>query len=120
MRIGGSRGESPAAASVRQRALRNTRKPIFGVAMIAPLVFAGAVSAAAPSLPVRMPPRHAAVTPVAAVSPTFPDLTGPAVVEVTGKVVAVDAEAGTAEVDLAVTSAGAKVLTRARAVVKLP
>ncbi|WP_155771004.1 lytic transglycosylase domain-containing protein, partial [Mycobacterium colombiense] len=82
MRIGGSRGESPAAATERQRALRNTRKPIFGVAMITPLVFAGAVSAAAPSLPVRMPSRHAAVTPVAAVSPTLPDLTGPAVVAV--------------------------------------
>lgn len=50
--------------------------------MITPLVFAGAVSAAAPSLPVRMPSRHAAVTPVAAVSPTLPDLTGPAVVAV--------------------------------------
>jgi membrane-bound lytic murein transglycosylase B len=51
--------------------------------MIAPLIFAGAVSAAAPSLPVRMPPpRHTAVTPVAAVSPTFPDLTGPAVVAI--------------------------------------
>lgn len=48
--------------------------------MITPLVFAGAVSAASPSLPVRMPSRHAAVTPVAAVSPSFPDLTGPAVV----------------------------------------
>lgn len=82
MRIGGSRGESPAAATVRQRALRNTRKPIFGVAMITPLVFAGAVSATSPSLPVRMPPRHTAVTPVAAVSPTFPDLTGPAVVAI--------------------------------------
>ncbi|PRY15907.1 MaoC/PaaZ C-terminal domain-containing protein [Kineococcus rhizosphaerae] len=43
----------------------------------------------------------------------------PAVVEVAGTVVAVDAEAGTAEVDLVVTSAGAKVLTRARAVVRL-
>ncbi|WP_174320950.1 lytic transglycosylase domain-containing protein [Mycobacterium colombiense] len=82
MRIGGSRGESPAAAPERQRSLRNTRKPIFGVAMITPLVFAGAVSAAAPTVPVRMPSRHAAVTPVAAVSPTFPDLTGPAVVAI--------------------------------------
>ncbi|MCV7246436.1 lytic murein transglycosylase [Mycobacterium mantenii] len=68
---------------MRPRALRNTRKPIFGVAAISPLVFAGAVSAAAPSLPVRMsPPVHAAVTPVAAVSPSFPDLTGPAVVAI--------------------------------------
>ncbi|GAA0301590.1 MaoC/PaaZ C-terminal domain-containing protein [Kineococcus aurantiacus] len=43
----------------------------------------------------------------------------PAVVEVTGTVVALDPAAGTAEVDLTVTSAGAKVLTRARAVVGL-
>lgn len=50
--------------------------------MITPLVFAGAVSATSPSLPVRMPPVHAAVTPVAAISPTFPDLTGPAVVAI--------------------------------------
>lgn len=82
MRIGGSRGASPAAATVRQRALRNTRKPIFGVAVITPLVFAGAVSGAAPSLRVQMPPVHAAVTPVAAVSHSFPDLSGPAVVAV--------------------------------------
>lgn len=82
MRIGGNRGASPAAATARQLALRNTRKPIFGVAIITPLVFAGAVSGAAPELPAQMPPVHAAVTPVAAVSPTFPDLTGPAVVAV--------------------------------------
>ncbi|MCF1814274.1 lytic murein transglycosylase, partial [Mycobacterium intracellulare subsp. intracellulare] len=82
MRIGGSRGASPAAATVRQRALRNTRKPIFGVAMITPLVFAGAVSGAAPELPAHMPPVHAAVTPVAAVSPSFPDLSGPAIVPI--------------------------------------
>jgi acyl dehydratase len=44
----------------------------------------------------------------------------PAVVEVSGTVVARDEAAGTAEVDLVVTSAGAKVLTRARAVVALP
>lgn len=44
----------------------------------------------------------------------------PAVVEVAGTVVALDEAAGTAEVDLVVTSAGAKVLTRARAVVALP
>lgn len=43
-----------------------------------------------------------------------------AVVEVAGTVVARDEAAGTAEVDLVVTSAGAKVLTRARAVVALP
>ncbi|WP_432495358.1 MaoC/PaaZ C-terminal domain-containing protein [Kineococcus auxinigenes] len=45
---------------------------------------------------------------------------GAAVVEVAGTVAAVDAEHRTATVDLAVTSAGVKVLGRARAVVRLP
>jgi len=44
----------------------------------------------------------------------------PAVVEVSGTVAAADAEARTVTVDLAVTSAGVKVLGRARAVVRLP
>ncbi|MFZ1179626.1 MAG: lytic murein transglycosylase, partial [Mycobacterium sp.] len=82
MRIGGRRGARPAAATVRQQALRVTRTPAFGVAMITPLIFAGAVSGAAPSLPGRIPPVHAAVTPVAAVSPTVPDLSGPVVVAI--------------------------------------
>jgi acyl dehydratase len=43
----------------------------------------------------------------------------PAVVDVAGTVVRRDEDAGTVEVDLVVTSAGAKVLTRARAVVRL-
>lgn len=43
----------------------------------------------------------------------------PAVVDVAGTVVAHDQEAGTVEVDLVVTSGGDKVLTRARAVVRL-
>ncbi|MEZ0164973.1 MaoC/PaaZ C-terminal domain-containing protein [Kineococcus sp. LSe6-4] len=43
----------------------------------------------------------------------------PAVVEVAGTVVGLDAAAGTAEVDLVVTSGDEKVLTRARAVVAL-
>jgi acyl dehydratase len=44
----------------------------------------------------------------------------PAVVEVAGTVAAADAEARTVAVDLTVTSAGVKVLGRARAVVRLP
>ena len=48
--------------------------------MIAPLVFAGAVGGAAPELPARVPPVRTAVTPVAAVSPTALDLSGPTVV----------------------------------------
>ncbi|NAZ85928.1 MaoC/PaaZ C-terminal domain-containing protein [Kineococcus indalonis] len=45
---------------------------------------------------------------------------GAAVVEVAGTVAARDEDARTVTVDLAVTSAGAKVLGRARAVVRLP
>ncbi|ABS02154.1 acyl dehydratase [Kineococcus radiotolerans] len=44
----------------------------------------------------------------------------PAVVEVAGRVVSRDETARTVEVDLAVTHAGAKVLGRARALVRLP
>ncbi|MGZ4526299.1 MAG: lytic transglycosylase domain-containing protein [Mycobacterium sp.] len=82
MRIGGRRGARPAAAAERQRALQVTRTRAFGVATITPLVFAGAVSGAAPSLPEKLPPVHANVAPVAAVSPTVPDLSGPAVVPI--------------------------------------
>jgi membrane-bound lytic murein transglycosylase B len=81
VRIGGRRDAHPAAAKSRQRTLRGTRTPAFGLVIITPLVFAGAVSGGAPSLPSKVdPPVHAAVTPVAAVSPTVPDLSGPAVV----------------------------------------
>jgi membrane-bound lytic murein transglycosylase B len=82
VRIGGRRGARPAAAAERQRALQVTRTRAFGVATITPLVFAGAVSGAAPSLPEKLPPVHANVAPVAAVSPTVPDLSGPAVVPI--------------------------------------
>ncbi|MCV7437056.1 lytic transglycosylase domain-containing protein [Mycobacterium seoulense] len=80
MRIGGRRGARPAAAAARLRALQVTRSRAFGVATITPLVFAGAVSGAAPSLPEKLPPVHANIAPVAAVSPSVPDLSGPAVV----------------------------------------
>ncbi|MGB8388415.1 lytic transglycosylase domain-containing protein, partial [Mycobacterium sp.] len=82
MRTGARRDARPAAATVRQRALQVTRTPAFGVAVITALVFAGTVGAAAPALPGKLPPVHAAVTPVAAVSPTVPDLSGPAVVAI--------------------------------------
>ncbi len=82
MRIGGRRGARPATAAERQRALQVTRTRAFGVATIAPLVFAGAVSGAAPPLPEKLPPVHANVAPVAAVSPTVPDLSRAAVVSI--------------------------------------
>lgn len=50
--------------------------------MITPLVFAGAVGGASPSLPGQIPPLRTTITPVAAVSPSVPDLSGPAVVAV--------------------------------------
>lgn len=86
MRIGARWGKRPDAAAERQRA-RLTKSPAFGVAVITPLVFAGAVGGAAPTLPGRTPPVHsqvmpvrdAAIFPVAAVSPTAPDTTGPVV-----------------------------------------
>jgi membrane-bound lytic murein transglycosylase B len=87
VRIGGRWGARPAAAAVRRRAHRATRTPAFGVAVITPLVFAGAVAGAGPAFhgqvpPVhgQVPPVHTAITPVAAVSPAVPDLTGPAVI----------------------------------------
>jgi membrane-bound lytic murein transglycosylase B len=92
VRIGGRWGARPAAAAVRQRALRVTKTPAFGVAVITPLVFAGAVGGAAPTFPGHVPPVHnqvapiapvrTAIYPVAAVSPTVPDTTGPVVIAV--------------------------------------
>jgi membrane-bound lytic murein transglycosylase B len=53
----------------------------LGIAMITPLVFAGAVGGAPPLFTAKSPAvRAAAVTPVAAVSPSGPDRSGPAVI----------------------------------------
>ena len=82
MRIGGRWGVRPAATAVRQRALRVKRGPAFGIAVITPLVFAGAVGGAAPTFHGQLPSVHAAVTPVAAISPTVPDQSGPVVIAV--------------------------------------
>lgn len=83
MHIRGRWDPGPAAAAVRERALRATRTPAFGVAIITPLVFAGAVGAAAHPLHGQLPPvRAAAITPVAAVSPAGPQDAGAAVIAV--------------------------------------
>ncbi|MDT5146610.1 MAG: hypothetical protein QOC58_1255 [Mycobacterium sp.] len=86
MRIGGrwGRRDPSTAANARRRVLHVKKTPAFGVAIIALLIFAGAVGAAAPPLPAKLPSSsvRAAVTPVAAVSPTLPDLSGPAVISV--------------------------------------
>ncbi|WP_264956489.1 lytic transglycosylase domain-containing protein, partial [Mycobacterium kiyosense] len=82
MHIGGRWGVGPAVAKVRQGALRVTRAPVFGVFMISPLIFAGAVSGAAPTLHAKMPSRTA-IAPVAAVGPApHVDLSGPTVISV--------------------------------------
>ena len=84
MRIGARWGARPAAAAVRKRAVGVTRTPAFGVAVIIPLVLAGAVGGAAPPLNGKspIPSVHTVITPVAAVSPSLPDLTGPAVIAI--------------------------------------
>ncbi|BBX72527.1 lytic murein transglycosylase [Mycobacterium shinjukuense] len=82
MRIGGRWGARPAVAAVRQQALRVTRTPAFGLAVITPLVFAGAVAGAGPSFPGRTPPARTAVTPIAAVSASATGGSGPVVVAV--------------------------------------
>ncbi|KZS65523.1 lytic transglycosylase [Mycobacterium kansasii] len=91
MRIGGRWGAHPAVTesatqlwdSVRQRVVRLTKSPVFGIAMITPLVFAGAVSGAAPASHGRTPPVRTAITPAAAVAPSpLVDLSGPTVIAV--------------------------------------
>jgi membrane-bound lytic murein transglycosylase B len=85
VRIGGRWGVRPAVAAVRQRSPRVTRTPAFGLAVITPLVWAGAVGGAAPP-PLHgkspIPSVHAVITPVAAVSPSVPDLSGPVVIAI--------------------------------------
>ena len=84
MRIGGRWGARPAVTAVRKGAVSVTRTPAFGVAVITPLVLAGAVGAAAPPFHGKspIPSVHAVITPVAAVSPTVPELSGPAVIAI--------------------------------------
>jgi membrane-bound lytic murein transglycosylase B len=84
VRIGGRRGARPAVEAVRKRALGVSRTPAFGVAAITQLVLAGAVGGAAPPFHGKspIPPVHAVVTPVAAVSPSVHDLSGPAVIAI--------------------------------------
>jgi membrane-bound lytic murein transglycosylase B len=66
-----------------QRVIRLTRTPVFGMVMIIPLVFAGAVGAAAPRFPAATRAvRGAAITPVAAVASSPRDPSGPTVIAV--------------------------------------
>ncbi|WAJ44013.1 lytic murein transglycosylase [Mycobacterium sp. Aquia_216] len=84
MRIGGRLGARPAVAAVRKWGLPVTRAQAFSVAVISPLVFAGAVGATPEPIHGKspIPSVHAVITPVAAVSPTVPDLSGPVVIAI--------------------------------------
>lgn len=82
MRIGGRWGAHPAVAAVRHGARRAMQTPIFGIVVITPLVFAGAVGASAPSFPGKTPRMRTAITPVAAVAPSVTELSGPVVVAI--------------------------------------
>ncbi|HEV7582599.1 MAG TPA: lytic murein transglycosylase [Mycobacterium sp.] len=84
MRKGGRLGAHPAVAAVRKRGFPITRAQAFSVAVISPLVFAGAVGATPEPLHKKspIPSVHAVITPVAAVSPTVPDLSGPVVIAI--------------------------------------
>ncbi|BBY25078.1 membrane protein [Mycobacterium stomatepiae] len=79
-------GVRRAVAAVRKRGLPVTRAQAFSVAVISPLVFAGAVGATPEPLRGHgkspIPSVHAVITPVAAVSPTVPDLSGPVVIAI--------------------------------------
>ena len=78
VRIAGSSGARPAIAAVRHRGIRISRTQAFAVAVITPLVFAGAVGAAAPTPMLR----DATITPVAVVAPASRDSLGPKVIAI--------------------------------------
>ena len=77
MHIGGR----AALEAAQRRVGRAVRKPAFGVAIITPLILAGAVGASAPT-PLA-PVRDSAVTPLAAVQPSPGNRNGASVVAVT-------------------------------------
>ena len=77
MHIGGG----AALEAARRRAERAVRTPAFGIAVITPIILAGAVGASAPSS--VTPVRDSAVTPLAAVEPSPGARSGASVVAVT-------------------------------------
>jgi membrane-bound lytic murein transglycosylase B len=83
----------PVLAVVRQWVIRVTRTPAFGVAAITPLVFAGAVGAAAPRFPTPTTALPSvAITPVAVVTAAG---SGPAVVAVARRPISLHIAAAT-------------------------
>jgi membrane-bound lytic murein transglycosylase B len=90
VRIGGRRGADPASetegAPERHR-VPSLARPALGLAVISPLVFVGAVSAAAPQFHAKpMTSVHAVITPVASVQPAGAlagaDMSGPVVIAI--------------------------------------
>lgn len=68
-------------ARLRRTGIQATRSRVFGVAVIAPLVFASAAGATNPRFPMAIPAtRDVLISPVAAVTRTFGDPSGPQVV----------------------------------------
>jgi membrane-bound lytic murein transglycosylase B len=84
VRIGGrwGRRDPGQATNARRWAFRPKKEPAFGVAVISLLILASAVGGAAHPLSPNVPPVRTAVSPVAAVSPSLPDVSGPAVVAI--------------------------------------
>lgn len=90
MRIGGRWDARPALArraahlreAVQRSATRVSGTPAFGLAVIIPLVFAGAVGGAPPFPAATHTVRDAGITPVAAVAPAPRDLSGPSVIAI--------------------------------------
>jgi membrane-bound lytic murein transglycosylase B len=74
-------GGGAALEAVRRRAERAVRTPAFGIAVITPIILAGAVGASAPSP--AAPVRDSAVTPLAAVESSSGARSGVSVVAVT-------------------------------------
>lgn len=71
------KGGGAALAAVRRRAGRAVSKPVFGIAVLTPVVLAVSVGASAPSI---KPVRDTTVTTLAAVGPVAPDDSGPSIV----------------------------------------
>jgi membrane-bound lytic murein transglycosylase B len=82
VRIGGRRSPHPADEAQRARGTtdRGRRSAVFGLAVITPLVFAGAVGGTPYIFPTKPTAVRAAITNVAAVSPSGPDMSGPGVI----------------------------------------
>ena len=80
--LGGGVSADPTRTSVRRRLSGVTRTPLFGLVVITPLVFAGAVGATPRSPGMTPPLRGAVVTPLAAVAAAPDHSSGPSVVAV--------------------------------------